>query len=186
MSEIIPAILASSVSDLKSKLAELPSEIKFVHIDVLEDDLWTNTDINFEVHLMVREPEKIIGRWIERGAKRVIIHSLGSEASKWRERAELGLGVEIRVSLEEIFPLVSQVDFIHLMSIDALGTQGDNFEPIIFDRIKELKTKFPSVPVSVDGGVSVENYKELLDAGADRLVVGSHFKDLWQNSLTKK
>ena len=184
MSKIIPAILAISVADLETKLAQLPKEIIYVHLDVLENDVWTPINIDFEVHLMVREPEKIIDRWIERGAKRVIIHSLGGSTAKWAG-IEIGLGVELSVSLESITPLVSQVDFIHLMSIDALGTQGDDFEPIIFDRIKVVREKFPNIKISVDGGISKENYQKLISVGADRLIVGSGFKDLW-NSLTKK
>lgn len=185
MSEIIPAILAKDTADLESKLSEMPNEMKWVHIDVLEKDIWSgNIGRDFEAHLMVKNPERIIDRWIERGAKRIIVHSLGSSTSKWGG-VEIGLGVELKVSIEEILSDVPKVDFVHLMSIDALGTQGDNFEPIIFGRIKKVKEKFPQVIVSVDGGISVTNYKQLIESGADRLIVGSHFKDLW-NSLTKK
>lgn len=183
MSEIIPAILASSTEDFRTKVSELPDEVEFAHIDVLEEDIWADIDIDFEAHLMVREPEKIIGRWTERGAKRIIVHSLGGETAKF-VGVEIGLGVEVSIPLEETFPLIPQVDFVHLMSIDALGTQGDNFEPIIFDRIKRVKEKFPQVVLSVDGGINTRNFQALKDAGVDRLVVGSGFKDLWK-SLTK-
>lgn len=183
MNDIIPAILATSVSDFENKVSQLPSDVKFIHIDVLKEDLWTDINKDFEVHLMVAWPEKIIEKWIKRGAKRAIIHSLGSWTSKW-SGVEIGLGVEVGVPLEEIFSLIPQVDFVHLMSIDALGTQGDDFEPVIFDRIKEVKKKFPQVPISVDGGINTTNYQALKDAEADRLVVGSGFKDLWK-SLTK-
>lgn len=187
MNDIIPAILATSTSDLIAKIFQLPNEVEYVHIDVLEEDIWVPIDRDFEAHLMVKEPEKIISKWIERGAKRIIVHSLGSSlgnlVSKLPE-VEIGLGVEVHTPLENIFPLLPQVNFIHLMSIDALGTQGDNFEPIIFDRIKEVKKNFPQIPISIDGGINTTNFQALRDTGADRLVVGSGFKDLW-NSLTK-
>ena len=181
MSEIIPVVLATSVIDLTNKLSEIPDEIKFVHIDVLEEDFWTDTRINFEAHLMVKKPEKIIDKWIERGAKRIIVHKIIEP----RGGIELGLGVELHVPLEDIFPLIPQVDFLHLMSIAEIGEQGHPLDERIFDRIKKVKEKFPKMIISVDGGINTENYQALRDAGADRLVIGSGFKNLW-NSLTKK
>jgi ribulose-phosphate 3-epimerase len=83
------------------------------------------------------------------------------------------------VDLGSIWDLVPKVDFVQLMSIAEIGEQGHPLDERIFDRIKLCKEKFPSVPVSIDGGVNVTNYKKLLEAGADRLVVGSGFKDLW-------
>lgn len=181
MDDVIPAILATSVSDFNNKISRLPSEVKFIHVDVLEEDYWTNINIDFEAHLMVKAPEEIIDRWTQRGAKRIIIHTLGGWTAKFKG-VEIGLGVELHISLEEVFPLFSQVDFVHLMSIDALGTQGDDFESVIFDRIKKVKEKFPELPVSVDGGINTTNYQALKDAGANRLVVGSGFKDLWSRT----
>jgi len=184
MSEIIPAILATNTADLSDKISELPDDVKFIHIDVLEQDFWTETNIDFEAHLMVKEPDKIIERWIKRGAKRIILHSLGGSTSKLIG-VEIGLGVEVGIPLETIFSLIPQADFVHLMSIDALGTQGDNFEPIIFDRIRKVKERFPQIPISVDGGINVTNYQALKNSGVNRLVVGSGFKELWK-LLTKK
>lgn len=185
MSKIIPAILPKSVEDLKEKVAVLPTEISLFHFDVLEEDIWTEVDKNFEAHLMVREPEKIIERWVERGAKRIIVHESSPEILKYRDKVEIGLEIEMQEFLQKEFEQVPSVDFIHIMSIDEIGEQGHPFNPKVFDRIKQVRNKFPKVTVSVDGGVSTENYQKLIDAGVDRLIVGSHFEDLW-NSLMKK
>ena len=185
MNDIIPAILAKSSADLDSKLAQIPKGVKFVHIDVLEQDFWTDTNIGFEAHLMVQLPEEIMERWVERGAKRIIVHRLNEVTKGFRGRVEIGLGVELNIPIEEIFPLIPEVDFIHLMSIAAIGGQGRPLDETIFDRIRRVKEKFPQVIISVDGGIKVTNYQALIDAGADRLAVGSDFKNLW-NSLTKK
>ena len=182
MGEIIPAILATDASDLKLKLADIPQEIKFVHIDVLEIDIWTNIGIgrDFEAHLMVKEPGQIIDKWVKRGAKRIILHSLGSRASKLIG-TEIGLGVELDVPIEKIFPLISQIDFIHLMSIAQIGKQGHSLDERIFDRIREVKEKFPQILISVDGGINTTNYQALQNAGANRLIVGSGFQELWKS-----
>ena len=185
MNEIIPAILPKDVKDLETKAGQLPPEIPFVHLDVLEEDIWAPINKDFEAHLMVENPSQIIDKWTERGAKRIIVHSLGGSTAKFRGQIEIGLGVELDVPLEEIFPLVSEVDFIHLMSIAEMGGQGRPLNEAIFDRIKKLKEKFPHLPISVDGGISLDNFKQLQEAGADRLIVGSHFREIW-NSLMKE
>ena len=185
MSEIIPAILAENVEDLKNKLSQIPKEIKLVHIDVLEDDVWTDISINFEAHLMVKEPDKIFDQWISRGAKRIITHSLGSSTSKLAQ-VEVGFGVELQVPLVEIWPLISKINFVHLMSIAEIGEQNHPLDERIFDRIKQVREKFPQIPISVDGGIDKNNYEKLIDLGANRLIVGSHFQEVWENSLMKK
>ncbi len=185
MSEIIPAILATSVPDLDSKLAQIPKEIEFVHIDVLENDVWKDIGRNFETHLMVAEPEKIIGRWVDRGAKRIIVHESSPEILEYRGKVEIGLEIEMREFLVKELEQAPFVDFIHIMSIDEIGEQGHPFNQKVFDRIRQVKEKFPLAVISVDGGINTTNYQALKDAGADRLVVGSGFKDLW-NLLTKK
>jgi ribulose-phosphate 3-epimerase len=185
MNEIIPAILPKDAEDLVAKANALPLEIPFIHFDVLEEDIWALIDKDFEVHLMVEEPEKIAHRWIERGAKRMIVHKVDHSLMECRDKAEVGLGVEIDKSLEEFAPFLDFVDFVHLMSIKEIGHQGHPFDERIFARIKEVKEKFPQLPISVDGGISLTNYKELQEAGADRLIIGSHFKEIW-NSLTKE
>lgn len=185
MSEIIPAILATSVTDLDGKLSRIPKEIKLVHIDVLEEDFWTDAiRTNFEAHLMVLRPAEIVERWVERGAKRIIVHELNDEINKFRGRVEIGLAVELSIPIEEIFPLIPQVDFIHLMSIAQIGAQGRPLDEQIFDRIKKVREKFPPVTISVDGGINTTNYQALQNFGAERLVVGSGFQELWK-SLTK-
>ena len=184
MHEIIPAILPHSVEELEKSLAELPGSITFFHMDVLEEDIWTDKNTrDFEVHLMVEDPDSIIERWIKRGAKRVSIHKPSAALVQYRDRAEIGYAVEIDRPLEEFMPFFDFVDFIHLMSIDDIGKQGEPLDDKIFGRVKLLQEKFPDKPISVDGGVNLNNYQKLLDAGTDRLVVGSHFKEIW-NSLT--
>ncbi len=185
MSEIIPAILPKSVEDFIAKVMSLPAAIRFFHMDALEEDIWAPVDRDFEVHLMVEEPERIVDRWLERGAKRMIVHKVDKALTRARDKAEIGLGVEIDRSLDEFAPFLGYVDFVHLMSIKEIGHQGHPFDARVFDRIKEVKERFPELPISVDGGISLDNYESLQEAGAARLVVGSHFQEIW-DSLTAK
>lgn len=149
---------------------------------------WEET--SFEVHLMVKNPKEIIEDWILAGAERIIVHieSFADDADVSRTLAilknrfdknnshlgiEVGLAVNLETDLENVYPHVLESDFIHMMSISKIGEQGKQFQAEIFDRIKELKEKFPETIISIDGGVNLENAQELIEAGANRLVVGS-------------
>ena len=184
MHEIIPAILPKGEKDMEEKIAALPPEITLIHFDVLEKDIWVPIPQDFEVHLMVENPETQFAKWIERGAKRISCHTVVPELAQYRGQAEIGLAVELDKPLDAVIPFVSFVDFIHLMSIDEIGAQGHPLDERIFARLTELQAKFPNVPIAVDGGVNKNNYQKLLELGADRLVVGSGFKELWETLKT--
>lgn len=185
MHEIIPAVLPHSEEELKETVAALPGDITLIHFDVLEEDVWVPIEKDFEVHLMVKEPEKIVDKWIERGAKRLSLHSIGDKLSQHKELAEIGLAVVLQKPLEEVFPFLDFVDYVHLMSIAEIGEQGHVLDERIFDRIRAVREKFRTIPISVDGGVNLSNYKKVLEAGASRLVVGSGFHELWSSLQTK-
>ena len=185
MPEIIPAILPKSSEDLLKKISELPPEINFFHLDILEDDIWAPIVKGFEVHIMKDDPSGVVEKWIERGARRIIVHKVGEETVKLRDKVEIGVGFELDVPIENVLAMASFVDFVHIMSIANIGAQGHPLDPRVFDRIKAVQEKFPNLPISVDGGITKENFQKLIDAGADRLAIGSHFMDVW-NTLEKQ
>ena len=173
MIEIIPAVLLKNSEELEKTLETLSDVNPYIHLDVLEKDIWVEMENEFEVHLMVENPEVIIDRWVDRGAKRIIVHKLDEDILMHRGIVEIGLGVKLDEPLGEIFPLVQQVDFLNLMSISEIGEQGHPFDERIFARIKEIKQMFPEIVIVVDGGINLENSENLLEIGVDRLVVGS-------------
>jgi len=173
MSEIIPAILPHSTEELKKELSRIPEEVPLVHIDVVDENIFFDPAEDFEVHLMIPDPDNSVDKWVKAGAKRLIVHKLTDKIKALRPKVKIGLAVELDQPLEEIFPLVHEADYVHLMSIEEIGAQGHAFEPKIFDKIKQLNDKFPELVISVDGGVNLENADDLLAMGVDRLVVGS-------------
>jgi ribulose-phosphate 3-epimerase len=179
MHQIIPAILGKNDGEISAQIQKIPAEITFLHVDVLPEDAWAEFPQDFEVHLMLPDPETHVEKWVKRGAKRIILHSLGGRTAKFDHECEIGLGVELHVPLGEVYPFLDYVDFVHLMSIAEIGEQGHPLDEKIFDRVKEIQERYPELPISVDGGVNLSNYQRLLDAGADRLVVGSGFEELW-------
>lgn len=147
-------------------------------------------DVGFEAHLMVNAPEEIIEDWIKAGAERLIVHKevfedeeLSRFLSQYKNRfdvgnsylgVEIGLAVNMETTIESILPHVLEADFIHLMSIDSIGVQGNTFNDKIFEKIRDLKSVYPDTILSVDGGVGLETVEALKEAGVDRIVVGSH------------
>ncbi len=153
---------------------------------------WEET--SFEAHLMVNNPKEIIEDWILAGAERLVIHVESFESDSELSRTldilknrfdkdttylgiEVGLAVNMNTSLEKVYPHVLEADFIHLMSIDEIGEQGEKFDKKIFERVKELREKFPETIIAVDGGVNLENASELIEAGVSRLIIGSAIFD---------
>jgi len=177
--QIIPAVLERNSEEFIKKISFLPSEANLIHIDVLETDVWEPIERDFEAHLMVADPMSIFEKWKARGAKRIIVHKY----DEGMKDVEVGLGLEMHVPITEE---VEKADFVHLMSIAEIGEQGHPLDERIFDRIREVKERFPDKLISVDGGINVSNYERLIAAGADRLVVGSGFTELWQTLQMKR
>jgi len=184
MNDIIPAILPRSTIDLDSKLAQIPPEIELIHLDVLEEDIWTKIDTDFEVHLMVKKPEELVEKWINRGARNIVLHKFSEKINNLKATVRVGLAVELDVELEDIYQLVPSIDFIQLMSISHIGVQGSPLDERIFGRILRVREKFPKLEISVDGGINETNLEQLKKVGANKFIVGSGFNNLWK-SLTR-
>ncbi len=158
-------------------------------------------DVDYEVHLMTAHPENYIFDWIMGGACRVVVQIesffpgfKGEFNDAGKERLEkmllklktdhgydannddgfyqVGISVGIDTSLEIIKPLIEKFNFIQLMTIASIGSQGVPFDERAYERIKELRALTPK-EISVDGGVNETNALKLYTAGADRLVIGS-------------
>lgn len=139
--------------------------------------------LNFEIDLMANKPEEKIEEWVQAGATRIILHiesrgDVGAAIEALKDRVEVGLALNIDTPISEISnPKLGIVEgsaqFIQLMGIDHIGFQGQEFDAKVIDRIKEVKKMFPEYLVSIDGGVSLHTAPGLIEAGADRLVVGS-------------
>jgi ribulose-phosphate 3-epimerase len=123
--------------------------------------------------------------YLKMGARRIVFHieavgDLG-EFKEFlegidlyvRENVDLGIAINNDTSLDTILPLISNVDYVQCMGIKQIGKQGEMFDERVLERIKELKAQFPELIISIDGSVNEETAPRLLQAGADRLVIGS-------------
>lgn len=147
-------------------------------------------DFDFEFDLMVSDAVENFDIYMKLGPKRIIFH-LGAQKSLKefehflegldmyiRDNVEIGLAFNPNDDLKVITQLSSKVDFLQCMGIDKVGFQDQKFNNKVIENIKFLKNNLPGVVLSVDGGVNLENIEALLEAGVDRLTVGS---GIWKN-----
>jgi ribulose-phosphate 3-epimerase len=199
--EIIPAIMPKSFDDLKEKYSLVKEYVDIAQIDVMDGKFvpsknWPYINenkglpfvatkgspllplIDFEVDLMVMNPEKVIESWIKAGAKRVIIHiesvtRIEEVFLKIPSDIEIGIALNITTPISLIYPFIEKVDFVQFMGIEKIGYQGQSFDERVLEKIKDLREKYSRIIISVDGGVNLETAPKLIKAGANRLAVGS-------------
>ncbi|MBI3888678.1 hypothetical protein HY311_02710 [Candidatus Nomurabacteria bacterium] len=142
-------------------------------------------DFDFEFDLMVADAVENFDVYMKLGPKRMIFH-LGAQKDipefehflegldmYIRDNVEIGLAFKPNDDLAVVSKLSHKVDFLQCMGIDEIGVQGEEFDKKAIENIKFLKKELPGIVISVDGGINFENAEEILDAGADRLIVGS-------------
>ncbi len=142
-------------------------------------------DIDFELDLMVSDAVENFPFYTKLGPKRVIFHLEAQENLDdfkdflegmdpyIRDSIKIGVAVNPDTQIEKVFPILNFVDFVQCMGIEKEGFQGQSFDLHDLAHIKLIKNKFPGLPISVDGGVNLETAPMILEAGADRLVIGS-------------
>ena len=86
---------------------------------------------------------------------------------------ELGLAINTTTPLSAIEQYLDRIDFVQCMGIEHIGQQGEPFDPRVLEQIKSLRSIYPEIIISVDGSVNEDTAPLLVQAGANRLVVGS-------------
>lgn len=197
--EIIPAIIPKSFEDLRDKIALVKGLVNSVQVDIVDgifvpakswpinDEMW-NSGVhfdfpyceicNFELDLMVKNPEERIDDWLGTVASRIVFHiestnKVDELVDKLKGKVKVGVAFNINTKDEIYDNIIEKVDFVQLMGIEKIGYQGEHFSTLVLEKIKNLRKRFPDIIISVDGGVNLENAKTLIDAGASRLVAGS-------------
>ncbi len=152
-------------------------------------------EMSLELDMMIDWDTPIKGRfkkWLQAikltKAKRLVLH-FGSSSNwedifnslitKHSEYLEIGLGVHLQDNIDDVLALLQYHPFsyVQIMGIEKVGYGGQVLSSLVFDKISQLRSAKPTMPISVDGGVKLENVKELIEAGATRLALGSGLFD---------
>lgn len=195
MDAIIPAILTSDFAEFKNILQKLiDSELTFplVQIDVMDGFFVPNKsfaereeinnlthNFNFELHLLVADPEKEIKTWKNVTAvKKVIIAVENQEkvtpAIKLAREYNwsVGLSVNPETPLEQIAPYIDHIDSVLFLTVTP-GAQGNPFLENVGEKIQKFKQLYPNMTCAVDGGITPENIALINSWGAEYFCVGS-------------
>lgn len=156
-------------------------------------------DFRFEMDLMVAHPEQVMRSFLDAGAGKIIIHAnstrnleglldelqkkYGHDKEFNPELLSVALAVTADTDFAPLHPLIERFNYVQFMGIAHVGKQGQPFDERILSALRTFRKTYPDMPVQVDGGVSRETAPRLLDAGADRLVVGSA---LWKAENIKE
>lgn len=142
----------------------------------------------FDIDLMVAKPEEVTASWIMLGASHITAHAesttylpklitdfdekYGHDRDFAPDLIGFGLAIGANTEVALIEPYLGDVDYVQFMGIKRIGHQGEPFDSRVVERVRAFKKKHPEIDVQIDGGVTRETAPALLDAGADRLIVG--------------
>ncbi len=192
---IVPAIIPRS----QHEVVELAKQLRFspeLHLDVVDgvfvpDISWpyepagqpivvkADTDwYTLEVDLMVADPLPAATAWLAAGVDMLVFHLetiTVEDLERFVATTQVSIGISLHgdTPLPALEPYLPLVDYVQLMGIYQIGSQGQPFADAVLENIVDMKVRHPDLMVSVDGSVNQHTIKRLQQAGADRFIVGS-------------
>ncbi len=203
--KIFPAILEKEFLEIEKKIKKIKKNFNSVQIDICDGEFVPSKtfasskrkdsflkikkvtkNLNLELDMMVKKPEKWLTLVKLSNAARVVFHKKTvrdfSEIFLFskNEKINVGLGVHLDDKNSEILKILQENNFkfIQIMGIKKVGYSGEKLSEDVYKKIKFFRKNFPKLEITIDGGVKEENYLKLIKAGASKVGANSMiFKD---------
>jgi ribulose-phosphate 3-epimerase len=196
MVKIAPSILSADFACLAEQIAKVEKEADILHLDVMDGHFVPNftfgpilvealrrrTTLPFDAHLMISDPDRYLIPFAKAGVDYLTVHAeacshLHRTLQSIREQGKkAGVALNPSTPLSAIEWVMGEADLILLMSVNP-GWGGQTFIPFTLRKIRELakmrRQGSLSFEIAVDGGIHLDNCKEVAEAGATILVAGS-------------
>lgn len=197
MNILSPSILGADFKKLEQQIGEVDrAGAQYIHLDVMDgtfvpcisfgmqviSSIRSCTDKVFDVHMMVQEPLRYLPEIVDCGADIITVHAEACTHLDYTLREIRKAGLKVGVALNPTTPilmihdLLNSVDMVLIMTVNP-GFGGQEMIPYTLNKVRALRklcrNRGVEMDIQIDGGVTLENVSQCLEAGANVIVAGS-------------